>query len=93
MPVIRTHFLACEDVAGGSQQSGGENIIFQGKRDAVACMHPWAWCVSTVSLSRTVIFRQLLFVDHVDDIVPSAPRPMDDGEAPDWNDPEMGKTR
>ena len=55
--IIRTHFLACKDVAGGSQQSGGENIIFQGKKDAVACMHPWAWCVPTVSLSRTVIFR------------------------------------
>ena len=26
-PVIRTHFLACEDVAGGSQQSGG-NVFF-----------------------------------------------------------------
>ena len=24
--------------------------------------------------------------------MPSAPRPVDDGEAPDWNDPEMGKT-
>ena len=57
LPIIRTHFLACEDVAGGSQQSGEENIIFQGKKDAVACMRPWAWCVPTVSLSRTVIFR------------------------------------
>ena len=27
MPVIWTHFLACEDVAGGSQQSG-ENVFF-----------------------------------------------------------------
>ena len=27
MCVIRRHFLACEDVAGGSQQSGG-NIFF-----------------------------------------------------------------
>ena len=27
LPVIWTHFLACEDVAGGSQQSGG-NIFF-----------------------------------------------------------------
>jgi hypothetical protein len=57
LPVIRTHFLACEDVAGGSQLSGGENIIFQGKKDAVACMRPWVWCVPTVNLSRTVIFR------------------------------------
>ena len=27
MPVIWTHFLACEDVAGGSQQLG-ENVFF-----------------------------------------------------------------
>ena len=26
-PVIRTHFFACEDVVGGSQQSGG-NVFF-----------------------------------------------------------------
>ena len=88
MPVIRTHFLACEDVAGGSQLSGGENIIFHGKKDAVACMGPWAWCVPTVSLSHTVSFDgSRTFVDHVDHTVPSTPRPMDDGEAPDWNDP------
>ena len=28
MPVIWTHFLACEDVAGRSQQSGG-NVFFR----------------------------------------------------------------
>src|SRR4051812_44452892 len=33
---------------------------------SVACMRPWAWCVPTVSLSRTVIFRLLSVVDHVD---------------------------
>ena len=27
LPIIWTHFLACEDVAGGSQQSGG-NVFF-----------------------------------------------------------------
>ena len=27
MHIIRRHFLACEDVAGGSQQSG-ENVFF-----------------------------------------------------------------
>mgnify|MGYP005842870817 CR=1 FL=1 len=32
------------------------------------------------------------FVDH-DHTLPSAPRPVDDREAPDWNGPEMGKTR
>ena len=34
-----------------------------------------------------------LFVDHIYHTMPSAPRPVDNGEAPDWNDPEMGKTR
>ena len=68
------HFLACEDVAGGSQQSRGESIIFEGKKDAVACMRPWVWCVPTVSLSRTVIFRRLSVVDHVDHTMPSAPK-------------------
>ena len=91
VPTIR-HFLTCEDVAGGSQQSGGENIIFQGKKDAVACMRPWAWCLPPVSLSHTVIFQLLSFVDHFDHTMLSAPRPVDNGEAPDWNDPEMGKT-
>ena len=28
LPVIWTHFLACEDVAGGSQQSGGRIVLF-----------------------------------------------------------------
>src|SRR5215216_6434594 len=51
LPGIRTHFLACEDVAGGSQLLGGETIIFHGKKDAVACMRPWEWCVPTISLS------------------------------------------
>ena len=27
VPTVR-HFLACEDVAGGSQQSGGESVFF-----------------------------------------------------------------
>ena len=27
VPTVR-HFLACEDVAGGSQQSGGESFFF-----------------------------------------------------------------
>ena len=124
---IRRHFLACEDIAGGSdlsaggehfftkyggpsggsQQSGGKhffrkirwpvqwvpavswrNHYFPHNKEAlaaavdpsetlhvqytsdgsrslttltsprsIACMRPWAWCVPTVSLSRTVIFR------------------------------------
>ena len=37
-------------------------------------MRPWAWCVPTISLSHTVIFRRLLVVDHIDHTVPSAPK-------------------
>ena len=29
LPVIWTHFLACEDVAGGSHQSGGKHIFHE----------------------------------------------------------------
>ena len=35
--VIRRHFLACEDVAGGSQQSGGGSFCFFVRTHFVAC--------------------------------------------------------
>ena len=74
LPVIRTHFLACEDVVGRSQLSGGENIIFIVKMMQLhACVHGRG--ASPLSASPcTVIFRRLLFVDHVDHTVLSAPR-------------------
>ena len=31
------------------------------------------------------------FIDHVDHSAPSASKVMDDGEAPDSNEPEMGR--
>ena len=37
------------------------------------------------------LFRWLLFVDHVDHTAPSTSKVVDDGEAPDSNEPEMGK--
>ena len=40
-----THFLACEDVAGGSQQSGGR-IVFC--LDALPCMRRCSWWVPVV---------------------------------------------
>ena len=46
-----------------------------------------------VSLSTYSILRWNSIDDHIDHTVPSAPRPVDDGEAPDWNDPKMGNTR
>ena len=36
------------------------------------------------------LFRWLLFVDHVDHSAPSASKVVDDGEAPNSNEPEMG---
>ena len=36
--VIRRHFLACEDVAGGSQQSGGRIIFLPGRTSLRAKM-------------------------------------------------------
>ena len=35
--VIRRHFLACEDVAGGSQQSGGQIVCFFARTHFLAC--------------------------------------------------------
>src|SRR3954468_24885120 len=39
------HFLACEDVAGGSQQSGGESFFCP---DALPCVRRCSWCVPAV---------------------------------------------
>ena len=36
VPTVR-HFLACEDVAGGSQQSGGESFCFFARTHFLAC--------------------------------------------------------
>ena len=44
---IRRHFLACEDVAGGSQQSGGESF-FAHNMDALLCMRSCSWWVLAV---------------------------------------------
>ena len=67
--VIRRHFLACEDIAGGSLLS---------------------------SSPRTVISLFLSVVDDTDNARgrrTERTEAMDDDEAPDWNDPGMGKTR
>ena len=44
-----------------------------------------------VNLSSTVHFRWMSFVDHVDHAAPSASKVVDDGEASDSNEPEMGR--
>ena len=44
-----------------------------------------------VSLSTHSLLLMVSFVDHVDHTAPSASKVVDDGEAPDSNEPEMGR--
>ena len=44
-----------------------------------------------VSLSTHSLLLMVSFVDHVDHATPSASKVVDDGEAPDSNEPEMGR--
>ena len=44
-----------------------------------------------VSLSTYSILPMVSFIDHVDHSAPSASKVVDDGEAPDSNEPEMGR--
>ena len=44
-----------------------------------------------VSLSTHSLLPMVSFVDHVDHSMPSASKVVDDGEAPDINEPEMGR--
>ena len=47
----------------------------------------------TVSLSTHILLPMVSFVDHVDHSAPSASKVVDDGEAPDSNELEMGRRR
>ena len=44
-----------------------------------------------VSLSTHSLLLMVSFVDHVDHATPSASKVVDNGEAPDSNEPEMGR--
>ena len=44
-----------------------------------------------VSLSTHSRLPMVSFVDHADHAAPSASKVVDDGEAPDSNEPEMGR--
>ena len=44
-----------------------------------------------VSLSTHSLLPMVSFVQHVDHATPSASKVVDDGEAPDINEPEMGR--
>ena len=50
VPTVR-HFLACEDVAGGSQQSGGRIVLFFCP-DALPCVRRCSWWVPAVRGNR-----------------------------------------
>ena len=57
-------------------------------KEAFPCVRPWTQLSAS---PRTVYFRWMSFVDHVDYSVLSASKVVDDGEAPDSNEPEMGR--
>ena len=44
-----------------------------------------------VSLSTHSLLSMVSFIDHVDHAAPSASKVVDDGEAPDSDEPEMGR--
>ena len=44
-----------------------------------------------ISLSTHSLLPMVSFVDHVDHVAPSASKVVDNGEAPDSNEPEMGR--
>ena len=44
-----------------------------------------------ISLSTHSLLRMVSFIDHVDHAALCASKVVDDGEAPDSNEPEMGR--
>ena len=44
-----------------------------------------------ISLSTNSLLPMVSFIDHVDHTAPSTSKVVDDGEAPDSNEPEMGR--
>ena len=107
MCVIRRHFLACEDIAGGSDLLAGgmffhkiqrpfrwvpavrwRNHYFAHNKEAFPYVRPWNYLSTSPC---TVYFRWMSFVDHVDHSAPSASKVVDDDEAPNNNEPEMGR--
>ena len=54
---------------GGSQMSGGGNHYFACNKEAFSCMRPWTQLSAS---PRTVHFRCMSVVDHVDQAAPRA---------------------
>ena len=88
--VIRRHFLACEDIAGWSELSAAvmffsrntkpfrwvpdvrwRNHYYARNKEAFPCVRPWTQLSAS---PRTVHFRCMLVVDHIDQAAPRAPR-------------------
>ena len=46
---------------------------------------------TAISLSMHSLLSMVSFIDHVDHAASSASKVVDDGEAPDNNEPEMGR--
>ena len=86
---IRRHFLACEDIAGGSKLSAAITFFreiqrpfrwvpdvrwrkhyFVHNKEAFPCVRPWTQLSAP---PRTVHFRCMSVVDHVDHATPRAP--------------------
>ena len=87
--VIRRHFLACKDIAGGSELSAAvtffreiqrpfrwvpdvrwRNHYFARNKEAFPCVRPWTQLSAS---PRTVHFRCMSVVDHVDQATARAP--------------------
>ena len=87
--VIRRHFLPCEGIAGGSHLSAGgmffckiqrpfwwvpavrwRNHYFARNKEAFPCVRPWTQLSAS---PRTVHFRCMSVIVHVDQAAPRAP--------------------
>ena len=64
------------------------NHYFARNKEAFPCVRPWTQLSAS---PRTVYLRWMSFVDHVDYSAPSASKVVDNDEAPDSNEPEMGR--
>ena len=94
--VIRRHFLACEDSWWVRHVSGGtffreiqrpfqwvpdvrwRNHYFARNKEAFPCVQPWTQLSAS---PRTVHFRWMSFIDHVNQRRAESTRAVDNGEA------------
>ena len=87
--VIRRHFLACEDIAGGSELSAAVTFFreiqrpfrwvpnVRGRNHYFARnkeAFPWVWPWTQMSASTRTVLSRWNVVDHIDHVTPRAPR-------------------